>query len=148
MNATEYESLKSQAKAEYERTLEAIERVWNLSRTLGRTSKGKRQKSTRSVSRAVDRVPSATEPPAVDRDPPADTGKSLPEQVHEILPGLPDRFTIHDVLPQMPGVDRTSLSGALRRLSESGVVNLLQQGRGKRASVYAKLGVPLEGFEL
>ena len=122
MNQREYERLKSQAQAEYRRTIEAIERVWQMSG--GATRKG-----------------------PTHGDSTTRKGK-IKDAVRQAVAELSGEFSVRDIEKQIQDDDpelaakikRPSLSSALKRLEADEEIVLVTPGSGKRASTYRRAG--------
>jgi len=122
MNEREYRRLKDEAKAEYDRKLDAIEMVWKLS---GGTSANGAQNTSVSVGKGL-----------------------LQKAIRLALEDIPNEFTIRDAEDWIrrnnaslaATLKRPSLSSALKRLAGEGVILLTSTGSGKRPSKYRKVG--------
>jgi hypothetical protein len=123
----EYKRLRQKIEDEYRLDLEALDRTWELFR---------RNASVK----AVEPVES-----------PAKRGE-VDDLVRRVVPHIFGEFTPREVkaqimsLPDAPArVDRSSISSALRRLSEGEdkLLEVAHQGKGKRPSRYRKVGSPI-----
>ena len=116
MNEKEYERLKRAIREEHEEKLKAIEIVWKMAgntRGSGTAKRGPKGEVLKVVKRAIETITS--------------------------------EFTHHHVLetakqadPRMLGLNRASVASALRRLAADGVLAIVQQGKGKRPSLYRR----------
>jgi hypothetical protein len=122
VNQREYERLKAQAQAEYQRTVEAIERVWEM--TGGSTKNGSA---------------------------PAEAGPrrgSVKMAVQQAVQSQLGPFSLRDIErfiqnnnPLLSGkIKRPSLSSALKRLEKDKEIVLVAAGSGKRASTFRRAG--------
>jgi hypothetical protein len=130
MTETEYLNLKqqivahaerrhSEIEAEKNKQLESLETVWGLFSTLG---------TFESVQATV-----------------ANQGTfPLAEAVRQVLPEMPSAFNINNIIGRIEAggfdvkkpINPTSVSGALRKMEDSGVLELVVAGKGKRPSTY------------
>ena len=110
--------MKAEIEADYRHKMEALELVWNMARGANRNGA---------------EAASAT------------LGKgTLLKAVRPILSDLSGDFTLHDVMKKISlsnpslaaKLKQPSLSSALKRLAEDGVITLVSRGSGKRASIY------------
>lgn len=153
MTRSEYERLKAAAKARYERDIEAIERVWSLS-SENRVTKPippistsrlvepeKAQESARStqghdVIREVV-APSATQP----KRERGSVDKAVRQVLEKHINGHKFSSTLVSATVKEhfdPDVDRTSISGVLKRLVQSGQLEVVKAGVGRRPTIYRK----------
>jgi len=116
MKEAEYLRLKRQALVEYHMKLDAIETVWKLAGT-----KGKSTKSATSGKRG-----------------------GLTQEVRQIIQAMRGNFTLRDVEASLKKANpnRTirlpSLSTILLRLSSDSVIKTVTPGVGRQATVYSK----------
>lgn len=121
MNEREYLRLKKQAKDEYEGKLRAIEAVWSMARP----SASKRRSAAG-----------------------AQPGRrALKTAVLDAIRGMPvgEQFSTGDVVAALKESDEdagqasaASIASALARMVESGDIELVQKGAGRRPGVYRK----------
>lgn len=131
MNKVEYEALKTAAeerlavaKAEYERDLDAIERVKNLS------GFGHEKPEAEWV------VPTLTR----DVKPPLNT-KTISQKLLAVIETLDDEFTTTDLIEAVSDdVDRTNISSTLKRLADGDYgFELVEVGSGRRPNKFRKV---------
>lgn len=121
MKHEEYEKLKQQFKAEYEKKLEALEIVYRASR---------------------EQDPIAS--PAWEPSKAPNGSGTLAGAIKDVLPLLSDPFDINDVIALVeekhPEIKRpinpTSVSGGLRQLHKRGVLKVIEPGRGTKPTIY------------
>jgi hypothetical protein len=149
MQYNEYEALKAKAKEEYDRNLEAIERVWKLSGQC-------RPQTPESSPPEAPHQPTLPAPrPAVanangnghldlidildDYDPPNDTSIAgrIRAAITQRAAGVP--FTVLDISDMLPDVNKTTISSTMKRLAENGQVKVVEQGAGRRATKFIRL---------
>ena len=119
MKEPEYLRLKKQIQADYQHKLQALETIWNLA---NRSEHGTRNGAT--TSRRGD----------------------LQRAVREATEALGGELTVLRVegwlqatYPDLAkGLSRSSISQALKRLTEAGELRLLQEGKGKRGATYQR----------
>jgi hypothetical protein len=122
MNEREYKRLRQQIQDDCKRKLEALDLVWQMA---GPGSRGDEASEAPIRRGAIDGL------------------------VRQVVPLMKDAFTPRHVmerineLPDVPaGINRSSVSSALKRLADEGQIDVVETGRGKRASRYrAKSGV-------
>lgn len=123
MKEKEYRNLKTQIEAEYHRKVEALETIWQMAG--GDANKLGSQPDKR-------------------------FGKgSLLKAVRHALEQVKGEFTLRDVQEKIAFADSTfaatvksaSLSSTLKRLEKDRELEIVERGKGKRASKYRKLGV-------
>jgi hypothetical protein len=130
MTEAEYLNLKQQIEAHAERRhseieaekrkqLDSLETIWNLFSTI----------------RVIQHPPAAT----------LSQGTfPLAEAIRQVLPKMPSAFNINDVIEHVEAggfdvkkpINPTSVSGALRKMEDTGVLELIEAGKGKRPSKY------------
>lgn len=153
MTRSEYERLKAEAKARYDADLSAIERVWNLSSgnrapapktppvtpVSAPSTADKPQEPTQELSDTRTIVSGGTQPAIPDQP------KRKRGSVHEIVRQVVDKhvngavFSSTLVCARVPDINRSSVSGALNRLAELGVLKVVEEGIGRRPTSYQKV---------
>ncbi len=141
MTRDEYDALKSAAKADYNKTIAAIERVWQLSQQLSFAGDVRPQVVVPRLRKIETLKPIGLTPVPLDQSAPIDSrSRGLSDRIRDALRTLPVQFTIVDVLSSLGDdtINRTSVATALRRMSEeeNPPVMVVQSGAGKRPSVY------------
>lgn len=123
MKEKEYRKLKTQIEAEYHRKIEALETVWQMSG----------EDATKAGNQPEKRF-----------------GKgSLLKAVRRALEQVKGEFTLRDIQEKIGLADSAfaatvkpaSLSSTLKRLETDHELEIVERGRGKRASKYRKLSV-------
>jgi hypothetical protein len=124
MKESEYNELKQQFKAEYQKKLEALEIVYQ-------------------ASQEREPLPSpAWEPTKV-----PDGSGTLAGAIKDVLPLLSDPFNINDVIKLVEEyhheikkpINPTSVSGGLRQLHRKGILKVIEPGRGTKPTIYLVL---------
>lgn len=159
MTKAEYERLKAEAKARYEADLHAIERVWNLARS-GKEGASKPTPTAPSI-------PPTSAPSNTLVSPPADQGGSngvstpsedtesrgakskrgsVDRAVREVLEHYisDSDFTFSTVIAKSKDhlnvvLNRSSVSGALKRLARENKLKVVREGVGRKPATYRKL---------
>ena len=156
MNRSEYERLKAAAKARYDADLLAIERVWSL-------SGGNRVSTPKTHRVAFVPAPSTADKPKEPTQPLPDVLNILPVAKPVITePPKRKRGSVDKIVRQVidqglngsvfsstlvsakvkehfdPEINRSSVSGALNRLAELKVLEVVQEGVGRRPTSYRK----------
>jgi hypothetical protein len=123
VNEREYRRLRQQIEDDYRRKIDALEVVWKLS---ANTSNGN------------------------SAEVPVKRG-TIDNLVRNVLGSMTGQFSPRDVMEEMQkipdfpgGINRSSVSSALKRLADDGVLSVVQIGKGKRASRYQRKGVSLK----
>jgi hypothetical protein len=154
---SEYERLKAAAKARYDADLLAIERVWNL-------SSGNRVATPKTHRVTPVPAPSTPDKPQERTQASPDIRNVVPEVATPVIVDPPKRKrgSVHEIVRQVidqhlnggvfsstlvsakvkehfdPDINRSSVSGALDRLAELGVLKVVQEGIGRRPTSYRK----------
>lgn len=115
MNEREFNRLRTQIKAEYQKKLEALDMVWKM---CGGATKGSRTPPRGALASAVRQ--------AVDARAGTFTVRDIEHTVCEANPGMATT------------VNRTSVSSALKRMANDDLITIASLGRGKRATIYDK----------
>lgn len=122
MTEREYQKLKNRIEQECKEKLRALDVVWQLARNASSNGQPEGQQK---------------------REITAGKGKLL-NAIRQALTDIHGRFSIHEVEKGVQGnspdliVQRSSISGALKRLAESKEIEIVEAGSGKRPSVYQK----------
>jgi len=157
---SEYERLKAAAKARYDADLSAIERVWILSSDNRASTPSRTPLHPPQVPPPV----ASSDKPQESPQPASDTRAVVPEVVERIIVNQSQRkrgsvdkavrevvelglngcvFTSPVVIAAVqrndPRVNRSSVSGALKRLAELGVLKVVEEGIGRRPTTYQKI---------
>jgi hypothetical protein len=126
MDRPEFTRLKRELKERYKDDLQALRRVFELSMRL----KGRTEDADSGDSDAE-----------VDEDDEPST--SLVEAVKAVVTGEAGEFGSKAVLrqlrakfPELEGTSRASVASTLKRLSRSGFVDVITEGKGKTPSIY------------
>lgn len=71
---------------------------------------------------------------------PRTSGKSIIKEIFDAVAKLPDTFSTRAVLDAMSGrAQRPSVNDALRRLIKANVLEVVEQGSGRKATTYRKV---------
>lgn len=130
MTPAELKAMKNEAKEEHRKDMAALERVYQMSLRAKNTANHENGSET----------PGEGED---DDDEPRGPGRGdLIKAVISLLDRLPVQFTVLDVVeglkPKLADPKRSSLAVILNKLVERGVLTLVTQGAGRRASVYRR----------
>lgn len=154
MTRSEYERLKAAAKARYEKDIEAIERVWSLSsddkaskpipllimpRPL--TPQPVESEKAQETARTTD-FRSLVPPVSRSNRERGSVDKAVREVVDKHINGAVFSSTLVSTKVKEhfdPDINRTSISGALKRLARTGVLKVVQEGVGRRPASYRKV---------
>lgn len=151
MTRQEYESLRHEINERHRLDLEALDRVWGIAQLVAKASPSPYRlepPSASTQSAAIFPAVPASQPPGYLPQPPASDGSRMDVMrfVREILPSLPDEFTVHDAARLVidkhqdlaETLNRSSVTTALNRLVEVREIGLVQAGAGKRASRFSR----------
>jgi hypothetical protein len=124
MRKSEYLRLKKQIEAEYRHKLESLETVWHMVSTNGSSADGD--------------------------DGPKRRNGGLNSAIKALLPALKleatfNQPTVLELLKERSpelGATSASVSSALRRLEQDGLIGLVERGAGQRATTYSVLETP------
>jgi len=127
MNQREYERLKREIQAEYQKKLEALEMIWQMAQNRNHSTASATTRSTSELARGF-----------------------LLSAVKNALQHISGDFSQHIVVqkiaelhPNLSPVKRASVSSALKRLAGGKEIELVEAGSGKRPSVYRVLSAPV-----
>lgn len=132
MDRATYDQLRNKIKAEYQANLDALNRVWEMAKSLPASNGAVKRDETPPPSDDV-----AVEP----REIGAEKGFVM-RAVTDVLPSMSGTFTWQDVLSELsrrhPSVqfNETSVRQAVKRLVELDTLKLAQQGQGRRPSLF------------
>lgn len=118
MKEPEYLRLKRRIEADYQRRLDALTMVWEMARDSDAEHRSRGTPRAGGVRQAVDAAVAAI---------PGEISVQVVERwIGQQHPDLRD------------GLKRPSLSQALKRLTNSGVLEVVNRGAGKRPTIYRK----------
>jgi hypothetical protein len=117
MHEREYKRLRKTIEDDYRRKLDALDLIWGIA---GSANQDGHEPKTRGRSAL------------------------LKQAIVDVLPGISGSFNQRDIESKItqlhPGIaatlKRASLSTALKRIAESGKIEVVEKGSGKRATVY------------
>jgi hypothetical protein len=152
VNRSEYERLKLAAKARYERDIEAIERVWSLSGdnkaskpippVTPHPDKSEKAQESAGTTEVRNVTPEVVAPPATQsKRERGSVDRAVREAVEKHINGRKFSSTLVSATVKEhfdPSVNRTSISGVLKRLVHSGQLEVVQEGVGRRPTIFRK----------
>lgn len=115
MHEREYKRLRKSIEDDYRKKLDALELIWGMAGAANQNGKESRIRGRSAI---------------------------LKQAIMDVLPGVSGSFNQRDIEAKIAqlhpeiSAKRASLSTALKRIAEAGIIEIEQKGKGKRATIY------------
>lgn len=129
MDYAQYKKLKEDIENEYRKNLDALDRIWNLS---------KKMSSSESGERAILSDLSGTD--------------NFTKAIRAVIDGLGSEFSVDEIIQGLKDVfgekefKRIQITNTLHRLCRKGDYQIVRKGRGRSPGLFGKKAPPLKAL--